>query len=788
MMKNILTALFFLVLISYFNNGDTKSKNIKNIDNYLLSKTYDARDFSHLRIKIFGTKRVTNEMIEKVVKNSFAKFKDEKYTKGELINQLLKSLYKTNLFQDIKINFHDDELEISVVENKIVRNLIIKGAKELKDNELKKFTENQTNTIFNEYSFNQLLKELNEYYIEIGYLNVEITKEIKDVDANTVDVFVKIKKSKKPKISQIRFIGNEHFSKETLAENIFFKEYTIMRFFNPKVSYKRELEDLNEEALRNFYLNRGFIDFQLLNNEMIFDSKENRTKLIFEIDEGNQYKIEKINIHSFAPISDSLKNNILKNEGDVYNNQKLNNFSKQIKRELSKKKIYAEVEMEKKKTSNNTLVLNFNVKQFQSNYIEKIVIIGNARTKDSVIRSQILLHEGDILDINLVQASYRRIYNLGFFESVTLDHKEDENGKIILIINVLEKKTGEAKFKFGYSTLNGVYGGIEYAQNNLFGNGNKFDISIERSARNIALSSFYYKNNLLESMIGGGIGFFYEDETNEQLDYKDMEYGGKLVTSFPIYEDLNLGLRYTLKTNDIYDIGENASQYTKENGGENITSSLMYKFTYDKRNIADYPTDGYLLSFSQDMAGLGGDKYFVSSEANGQFYKTLFYFGDSQDDRDAVVLQLKAHFGYIFDYNNYNLKTDDRYFLTKVRGFEIYSGISPKDARGKPLGGDEYYFGTAQIEFPMKVLQDFNLKGHVFMDYGNLISKKKLSNLDVDIKEEIKFNVDKIRSSLGVGLSIDTPFAPIGIDVSLPIFYDKSDVIKYVHFSIGKNF
>ena len=149
---------------------------------------------------------------------------------------------------------------------------------------------------------------------------------------------------------------------------------------------------------------------------------------------------------------------------------------------------------------------------------------------------------------------------------------------------------------------------------------------------------------------------------------------------------------------------------------------------------------------------------------------------------------MRTYFGHIFDYNDYNLQIEDRYFLTKVRGFEIYSGISPKDAKGKPLGGDEYYFGTIQVEFPIKILQDFNLKGHVFMDYGNLISRKQLSDLSVDIKDKIKFNVDKIRLALGVGLSIDTPFAPIGVDFSLPILYDKSDVLKHIYFTIGKNF
>jgi outer membrane protein insertion porin family len=789
MKKNIFLISIFLFIILNFNHINAKTQNIKNIDNYLLNKSEELGNFKKIEIQVLGLKRVKKAMIENVVKNSIIKLSQKKPHKEELANHILKSLYHTNLFQDVKINLNHNTLEISVIENKIIRNLIIKDLKELKNEELKKLTENHNNTIFNEYNFNQLIKELNEYYLENGYLNIEITKEIKNIDKETIDIILKIKKNKKPKINQIQFIGNKHFSKGELVENIFFQEYSLIKFFNPKTSYKKDLEEMNNESLKNFYLNRGFIDFKLINNETVFDPIKNKTKLIIEFEEGNKYKIKKININNFNnQLNQNLTNKILKNEGEIYNHQKLIGTTKQIKRELNKKKIYAEIEIENKKIENNQIIVTFNIKPIKSNYIEKIIIIGNTRTKDSVIRNQILLHEGDILDINLIQSSYRRIYNLGFFETVNLDYKEDENGKIILIINVLEKKTGEAKFKFGYSTINKAYGGLEYVQNNFLGNGNKFDISMEKSAQNIGISSFYYKNNLLESMIGGGIGFFYEDKENEQLDYKEMEYGGRLVTSFPIYEDLNLALRYTLKTNEIYDIGESASQYTKDHHKKDITSAFMHKFTYDKRNITDYPTNGYLFSVSQDISGLGGDKYFVSNEASAQLYKTLFYYNNSQDDRDAVVLQLKTYFGRIFDYNNYNLQIDDRYFLTKVRGFEIYSGISPKDSRGKSLGGDEYYFGTAQIEFPIKFLQDFNLKGHIFMDYGNLISKKKLSDLPVDIKDEIKFNVDKIRLAMGVGFSIETPFAPIGIDFSLPILYDKSDVLKYVYFTIGKNF
>jgi outer membrane protein insertion porin family len=215
----------------------------------------------------------------------------------------------------------------------------------------------------------------------------------------------------------------------------------------------------------------------------------------------------------------------------------------------------------------------------------------------------------------------------------------------------------------------------------------------------------------------------------------------------------------------------------------------MYQFIYDKRDLIEYPTSGYYINFSQDFAGLGGDKHYVSSELSTRFYKTLFYLDELKSNKNAIVFQLKNNFGVVNPYNNYVLRIEDRFFLSEFRGFRQVSGISPRDHEKKPIGGDKYFFGSAQIEMPINLFQDFDIKGHVFVDYGKvLVDKEKIFSKDDLLNDSSKiFNSEKIRVSAGIGLYIITPIAPIQVAIGKPLRWESElDHRKYIYFSLNK--
>ena len=743
-------------------------------------------DFLRAKIILVGNQKTNIEMINRVAKLYLAP-----KISSESVNRFLLALYKTNLFMDIKISFTQKTgiLKVTVQENKVVRNFQFKGVKNVTDPELKKLVANQKMKIFNYYEFEQTAKRLHKFYIDSGFMNVEILKDIQEIDNELVDVILTVRKNKKPKIKNISFVGNKNFTRKELIDAIFFREIKPIRLLSKKTSYNKANEYANREFLQKFYHNHGFIDFRLMNTKIDFDFENNKTKIEFEIDEGKQYRVVDVTINSTINLNDKAKSVIYKNKGRIYNQQRVDIAERDVKNILNELKYYSEIVVERRKINDNELILDYKITETKANYIEKIIILGNTRTKDSVIRNQITLHEGDIFDVSEIQTSYRKIYNLGFFENVDLAYQKDANGKIILTITVTEKKTGEINIGAGYSSVNGFFGKVFYQQSNFLGSGDSLDFGVQKGVGNASVNGSYYKHNIFDSLFGGGAGLFYEKSDNDILDYKTKEYGGKLMTSVPLYKDLSVGLRYLLKSSDIYGVKDDASEYIKNSQGKTITSSMFYRINYDKRNVADNPTKGFLLSFSQENAGLGGDKYFVSTELGASFYKKLLYLYDIEEEENAIIGQFKYNFGYLFSYNKYNLRIDDRYFLGDVRGFEMLSGISPRDKEGKAVGGDQYYNGMLQVEFPIKLVKELGLKGHFFLDYGNLVNKHKFSlNTAVDNDDALKYNLDKIRISAGFGFSFQTPIAPIEIDFAVPLIYDKSDIINHVYFAIGKKF
>jgi outer membrane protein insertion porin family len=772
--------IFFIIIFSVENASAAEAKKST------VKSTIAVKELAIPRVQLIGNRKVTSEMVENLIRKNISYPIDE-----SVIDRFLIALYNTNLFMDVKIDFDQSQnlLKIQVQENKIVRNLEIKKIKEVKDEELKGFTESRRMVVFNEYSLNQTIRELHEFYMNLGYINVEITKEIKDVSDDMVDVIVKVNKHKKLKIEQITFIGNEHFSKDELVDSIFFQENSVLKFFSSKTSFNKAAEPKNKELLKNFYLNQGYIDFKLLNSKVEYDLKKNRTHITFEIDEGRQYKIKDISLISDFEIDEKVRKEVNKNIGEIYSQQKIDISRRIIKKYLTEKKFYSDIVIENKKLPNDEVNLIYKIKEVKSNFIEKIVILGNTRTKDSVIRNQVSLHEGDIFDVSEMQASYRRIYNLGFFETVDLDYQKDANNKITLTITVTEKKTGELNLGAGYSNLNGLFGKVYYLQNNLMGTGDTMDFGIEKGASSFRFKGSYFRQNVFDSLLGGGFGIFYSKDDNDKLDFKELEYGGKLMTSVPLYRDLTLGLQYSIKSTDIHNVSSHASQYIRDNQGKTISSTISYKVAYDKRDIIEYPLNGYYVLFSQNIAGLGGDKHYVSTELSTYFYKTLAYYNNSHENDDAIVFQFKNNAGYLKSYSGYNLRIEDRFFLSEVRGFEMISGISPRDREGKAIGGDEYIYGSAQIEFPIKFMKELNLKGHVFVDYGTTFNVNKLF-LDkrLHIDEQLSSNHKSLRVSTGVGITMDTPIAPIGIDFGVPIVSNKSDIINHIYFSIAKRF
>lgn len=793
--KKIKIITSFLILsilidkLELMNSNQLNAKVLNSSNSHIKNNRQQKKQnvYHGPKIVLYGAHKTSVNMIENLIKNNISGSFDQRN-----INKLLLLMYETNLFEDIKIDLLGNILSVEVVENKIIRKFELKGDKDLKDKQLKDLIEMIPGQVLNNHELNSTIKKIQQFYSDIGYFNVRVEKKIIPVSAQFVDLEIEIIKGKAPKIAEIIFVGNQNINSDKLIEQGVFRQKSLLKILSKRTNYNKELLKLNQDNLEKFYHYYGYLNFKILSTEVIFDPRSNEIKLIFEVDEGKQFRIKQVETKTDFILPQEVKKIIAQSKEQIFNKTKFESDIKIIKRLLKKNGINADVLFSYENLDENgNIKLVFEIVKAKNYFVRNISIQGNTRTKDSVIRNQITVHEGDLFSFDSVESSYRRIYNLGFFEQVIPDYKLDENGMVDLIFDVQEKKTGEIHFGLSYSSANGAFGEVSIHENNFMGTGNIVGLGIQKGNNHISLSGSYYQNNIFDTILGGGISAFYDDHREDKLNYSIKSYGGTINTSIPLSPDFSIKLRYLLQFDKIYDVRENASQTVKEQKPKTTSSAIMYQLVYDKRNIIDYPTEGYYLNFSQDFAGLGGDKFYVSSELTTRFYKTLFNWGQIKSSKNSVVLQLKNNFGIVRPYKDYILRINDRFFLTDFRGFRQISGVSPRDDHHKAIGGDKYFFGTAQIEAPINLIQDFDLKGHVFVDYGKLLAKQEnlFSSKDIANGKAKILNEEKLRVAVGVGVTMVTPFAPISLAVGVPLRYDQDlDKKKYFYLSMGKKF
>lgn len=782
----IIFIMFFFYTLSIklnFNNINAIEKNIIKYEKY-----------KGPQIILNKNNIISENFIKRlIIKNDL----NSKILSESEINRLLIKMYETNLFNDIKIEYKNSILYINIEENKIISRFEINGDKQLKNNKnLEEMINLKPGKAFNEYEFDSILKKTIEFYKDLGYLNVNIKKSIKYIkNSNLVEVKINIIKGDIPKISKIFFKGNKIISNSRLKEELFFKEYNLLKIFSPKAKFVNGLSKMNSENLEKFYKKNGFLDYKLISEDIIFNPKTNNIDIFFEIYEGQRFIIDEISVDTKFPLNAKINKIIYSLYNDVYNKTKLDLDSKEIKKLLAREKINADVSYEYERKSNglkNSIKLIYKIKNGHNIFIDKINISGNTRTKDSVIRNQITIHEGDLFNIDAIETSYRRIYNLNFFENIALDYKKSlKEGMFDIFIDLEEKKTGQVEFRASYQTSNTSFiAGVSYHEKNIFGTGNTLGFSAQKGKNFLSLSSSYYKNNIFGTILGAGFSVFYQDSRNDKLLFDTRDYGFSVNTSVPLFEDLYIKLRYTLKSNNIHNISPDASETVKSSKKTTTSSALSYELIYDKRNFIDYPTSGYYLEFLQEINGIGGDKYFLLNDLSFKFYKTLFNLDELKSNKNAIVFQFKNNAGIIKPFNNYTLSINDRFFLSQFRGFEDFSGISPMDINGKTIGGDRYIFGTAQIEAPINFAKDFNAKFHIFVDYGNLFVDKNnvFSNQDIENNNIEILSSNNLRASAGFGIYFETPLAPIHIALGYPIIYDKElDKKKYIYFAMSRD-
>lgn len=772
---------------------DPKTKTAQSVKTFKVKKAAKVKKKKQ-KIQIIGNERVTREDVLSYLPTSRKGY----FVKKEL-DIALKKLYASNLFSRVRIKPQKHSvigkkikrIIIEVKENPIISEIKFVGNKKLEDDALQSEISLKRRGIFTKSKLQSDIKRINEIYLKSGRFLTKIEPKIIAKAQNRIELIFEVFEGKKAKISEIYFIGNNNFSKTDLLEEISTQRTKWYKFFSSSDTYDSDRIDFDKEKLRRFYGSKGYADFAAISAIAQISPKKDKFYISFLLEEGIRYKLGAINIENHIKKFDEslLEDDILIKEGKTYNSNLVDKtVDKMIETMSQNSYAFAHISpVLKRDKEAKTIDIDFVIRETPPIYINEIVITGNTRTIDKVIRRELRLREGDAYNITKINRSKQRLQNIGFFENVEFETKRVagsgiNSDKVDLHVTLREKKTGELNLGIGYSTFDKATANIGIKERNLFGTGQELGFNVQKSALRFTSEVNYTKPYFMGRAIDVGFDIAkYELNKLATLVY-DQESESLVVRGdYSITEFLRHQVRYSLNNQSVTNVDDDASQNIQNLEGDFTTSSIGQTLLYDKRNSRIKPTDGYYISLNQDYAGLGGNVDNIKYEGSAGFYTPTF--------NEDYILKFLVRGGYI-DGLGQDVRSNFGFFLggNTFRGFE-YAGLGPRtlavdgDTGGDVVGGNAYYVATAEFRFPLGLPKELGINGILFSDNGTVRGVDAINKTGANIAD-----TGSLRSSYGLSIAWSSPMGPIRLDFSRIAKKEEFDRTQSFRFSFGTSF
>ena len=731
---------------------------------------FSSFSFSEIikKIEITGNNRISDETIL-----MFSKVDTGQSVKNNKINQILKDLYNSNFFNNVSVKIEKNILFIKVDEAPLIKEIKITGVKAEK---FKKIIKDslilKPRGSFNDFLLTKEITIIRSQLKSAGYYFATIDPFIELLDDNMVSIDYKIDLGEKSKIGKISFIGDKIYKDSKLKSVIVSEEYKFWKFISGKKFLKEEIIEIDKRLLKNFYLNKGFYNVKI-NTSFAKLINKNEFELIFNIIPNQKIYFGDMNF-------------ILPDDFDEKNYKDLNKLLVDLKGEpysiYSVDKILDEIDLittnEEFKSSNafaqqnivsDKLNIDFVIEEGETFFIERINIFGNNVTRESVIRNQLEIDEGDPYNEILAKKSVNNIKNLNFFKSVRTDvvNGINQNSKIINY-KVEEKPTGEITAGAGVGTEGGSFSfGVK--ENNYLGKGLSVNadatISTDSLKGNFSITNPNYNNSDKSIFVN-----IKAEEIDKLKDfgYKTNKTGFSLGTKFEYLKDFNLGLS-TSSFLEKMETDSTASASQQKQAGNYWDTFLKFNFDYDKRNQKFKTTDGFRSYYTIDVPLISD----TNTLTNSYNYKVFNEFYENNITTFSISLSSANSI------TDEDIKLSERLFIPskKLRGFET-GKVGPKDGEDY-IGGNYLTTFNAQTNIPKLFENAQNLDAIIFFDMGSLWGVDYDSSLD---------DGGKLRSSFGIGIDWFTVVGPLNFSLTQVITKEDTDKTESFRFNLGTTF
>ena len=696
-----------------------------------------------------------------------------------LIDRSLKSLFATGLFADVVLRREASALVVRVVENPIINRVAFEGNDKFEDDSLESEVQLRPRMVYTRTRVQNDVQRLIELYRRTGRFAATVEPKVIRLSDNRVDLVFEIDEGPITEVRKIAFVGNEKFSDGELREVVQTQESKWWRFLTSADVYDPDAITFDRELLRRFYLSHGYADFRVMSAVAELTRDREAFFITIMIEEGARYRFGGVEVDSQLRDLPAgwLVPFLTTSPGDWYNADAVESTIQILTDEVGNLgyafvDIQPDVNLDRDR---RTIDVTYVVNEGPRVYVQRIDISGNSRTLDEVIRREFRFVEGDAFNTAKFRRSKQRIENLAFFSSVELETLPgDAPDQTIIVVELEEQSTGTINFGGGFSTFEGLIGDFGIRESNLLGRGQILRLSASISTRRQLLDLGFTEPYLFNRDLAGGADIFRRttDSRRESSFFRE-ELGVGTNIAYSVTEELRHSVRYIIRRDQIEDVDDTASRFIKEQEGSSVISAFGHTLTLDRRDSRMFPREGYLLSFSQDLAGFGGSEKYFRNQFNYEYYYPL---------SEHWTANFSFEEGFIFGFAGDDVRIGERYFLggASMRGFDS-SGIGPRDkTTGDALGGNLRYVASLGVGFPLGLPAEFPIRGSMFTDIGSLAI--------VDDEDPAIFDEGSPRVGVGIGISYASPFGPIGFELTKAVVKEDVDETELFRINFGTTF
>lgn len=691
-------------------------------------------------------------------------------------NQIAKKLQESGYFSKINVRMSGNVLKIDVVEAPTVNMVTVEGNDEISTDDLKKEIRLKERAAFDESTIGADVQRMLTIYQHKGFFGTKIEPKRIELDDNRVNVVYEITEGHPTYITNIDFAGNKKFSARTLRGEILSREHAWWRFMTQFDVFDEDRIQYDQQMLRQFYLRNGYADFAVTDATGVFTPDRQYYSVKFTVDEGAKYKFGKLDIDNpFPDVStDELRKVIKMSAGDTYNIDLVDETISALRGAVADHG-YAFINVEPVPTKNSdahTIDMTFKIQKTNRIYLDSINILGNVRTFDTVIQQMLPMRAGDPFSLQTIEQGRQNLMRTRYFKDVQMVPTRLADANMMnLDVKVEEQPTGELSGGFGWSNINGFMVDAGITENNFMGRGQIVQLrgSIAQYQKQ-ALFSFT-EPYLFGRALSGGFDVSYTMYNYSSLggfgyDRDSLTIAGRM--GWKLTDNWSQTVRLSAAFDQNYDL---------QTVGGWRDSTLYTLATYLKyynldTNFQQNTHTGVVANLGLAYTGFGGSETFMRYSAD---ITGMVKFLD-----DRWQLRSSLDFGYIQPLDGDYVSRVYRYFLggESLRGFDI-AGVGSRNwfYTSYSLGGMWKLNGSTQLNFPVFIPDEYQIKGFVFADYGILGKppRDEYTYRNVYGATRNNFIDSDLRTSVGFGIYWNTPMGPMNFSWGWPLHMNEYD-------------